>query len=144
MIAPPWPSTSRGLQASLPSCSVVFIVIERLSFPCVDRGIGMAVRVKSFRISKQLLYFHRKPGVSAFVEEFSEKMNVRPELKEAVLLQRMKFWLIRAKHGPIGNCSKSRGRKNYLALVRRHPVLAARHGLRETDIFLTRTPTHWP
>ena len=28
-------------------------------------------------------------GVSAFVEEFSEKMNVRPELKEAVLLQRM-------------------------------------------------------
>ena len=69
------------------------------------------------------------------MEEFPEKMNVRPELKEAALLQRMKFWLIRAKYGPIGNCSKSRGRKNYLALVRRHPALAARHGLRETDIF---------
>jgi hypothetical protein len=62
-------------------------------------------------------------------------MNVRPGLKEAALLQRMKFWLIRAKNGPIGNCSKSRGRKNYLALVRRHPELAERHGLRETDIF---------
>jgi hypothetical protein len=62
-------------------------------------------------------------------------MNVRPSLKDAALVQRMKFWLIRAKHGPIGNCSKSRGRKNYLALVRRHPALAARHGLRETDIF---------
>ncbi len=47
---------------SFPSRSVVFIVIERLSFPCVDRGIGMAVRVKSFRISKQFLYFHSKLG----------------------------------------------------------------------------------
>lgn len=47
---------------SFPSRSVVFIVIERLSFPCVDRGIGMAVRVKSFRISKQFLHFQSKPG----------------------------------------------------------------------------------
>jgi len=62
-------------------------------------------------------------------------MNVRPGLKEAALLQRMRFWQIRAKHGPIGNCSKSKGRKNYLALVRRHPALAARHGLREIDIY---------
>jgi hypothetical protein len=62
-------------------------------------------------------------------------MNVRPALKDAALLQRMNFWLLRARHGPIGNCTKSRGRKNYLALVRRHPALAQRHGLRETDIF---------
>jgi hypothetical protein len=74
-------------------------------------------------------------GVSAFVEEFSEKMNVRPELKEAVLLQRMKFWLLRARYGPIGNCSKSRGKKNFWALVRRHRALAERYGLRETDVF---------
>jgi hypothetical protein len=45
---------------SFRSRSVVFIVIERLSFPCVNRGIGMAVRVKSFRISKQFLYFRSK------------------------------------------------------------------------------------
>jgi len=31
--------------------------------------------------------FTENRGVSAFVEEFSEKMNVRPELKEAVLSQ---------------------------------------------------------
>lgn len=43
---------------SFPIRSVVFIIIERLSIPCVDRGIRMAARVKSFRISKQLLYFH--------------------------------------------------------------------------------------
>ena len=69
------------------------------------------------------------------VEEFSEKMNVRPELKEAVHLQRMKFWLLRARYGPIGNCSKLRGKKNFWALVRRHRALAERHGLRETDVF---------
>jgi hypothetical protein len=69
------------------------------------------------------------------VEEFSEKMNVGPELKEAVLLQRMRFWLLRARYGTIGNCSKSRGKKNFWALVRRHKVLAERHGFRETDVF---------
>ena len=69
------------------------------------------------------------------MEEFSEKMNVRPELKEAVLLQRMKFWLLRARYGAIGSCSKSGGKKNFWALVRRHQSLAERHGLRETDVF---------
>lgn len=79
--------------------------------------------------------FTENRGVSAFVEEFSGKMNVRPELKEAVLLQRMRFWLLRARYGPIGNCSKSRGKKNFWALVRRHKVLAERCGFRETDVF---------
>jgi hypothetical protein len=114
---------------------VVFIVIERLSFPCVNRGIGLAARVKSFRISTQFLNFHSKPARMRLVEKFSEEMNIRSSLKDAALIARMTFWLIRAKHGPIGNCSKSRGRKNYLALIRRHPALAERHGLRETDIF---------
>jgi hypothetical protein len=69
------------------------------------------------------------------MEAFSEKMNVRPELKEAVLLQRLKYWLLRAQHGPIGNCTKSRGKKNFWALVRRHRALAERYGFRETDVF---------
>src|SRR3974390_684151 len=97
-------------------------------------GIGKAVRGKSFRISNQFLNFRSKPAGTRLVEKFSEKMNIRSSLlKEAALISRMTFWLLRAKHGPIGNCSKSRGRKNYLALVRRHPALAERHGLRETD-----------
>jgi hypothetical protein len=62
------------------------------------------------------------------------KMNARPTIKDALLVQRMKFWQLRAKHGPIGNCPKWRGRKNYLSLVRKHRALAERHGLRETDI----------
>jgi len=69
------------------------------------------------------------------MEEFSEIMNVRRELKEAALLQRIKFWLLRARYGPIGNCTKSRGKKNFWALVTRHRALAERYGFRETDVF---------
>jgi hypothetical protein len=79
--------------------------------------------------------FTQNRGVSAFVEEFSTKMNVRPELEEAFLVQRMKYWLLRARRGPFDDCSKSRGRKNYLALVRKHQALAERHGLRECDVY---------
>ena len=63
------------------------------------------------------------------------EMNVRPTLREAALIRRMKFWLLRALHGPLGYCSKSRGVKNYLALVRKHRVLAEKAGFRETDIY---------
>jgi hypothetical protein len=62
-------------------------------------------------------------------------MNVGLGLRDAALVQRMKFWLLRARYGPIGNCSKSRGKKNFWALVRRYRALAERHGLRETDVF---------
>lgn len=113
----------------------MFKDVERLSYPCVDRGICTAVRIKPFRISNRFLNFRSKRGRMRFTEKFSEKMNVRPELKQAALLQRMEFWLLRAKHGPIGNCSKSRGTKNFWALVRRHRALAERAGFRETDVF---------
>jgi hypothetical protein len=62
-------------------------------------------------------------------------MNVRPILREAVLQKRMTFWLLRALHGPLGNCSKSRGVKNFLALVRKHRAVAEKAGFRETDIY---------
>ena len=44
------------------SRSVVFIASERLSFSFTGGGICTAVRVKSFRITRQVLYFHSKPG----------------------------------------------------------------------------------
>jgi hypothetical protein len=62
-------------------------------------------------------------------------MNLRLELRDAFLLKRMHFWLLRAVHGPLGNCSKSKGVKNYLALVRKHRGLAEKAGFRETDIY---------
>ena len=69
------------------------------------------------------------------IMEKLDEMNVRPTLREAALLKRMTFWRLRAQHGPLGNCSKSRGVKNYLALIRKHAALAEKAGFRETDIY---------
>ena len=38
-------------------------------------------------------------------------MNVSPELKDAALLQRMKFWLLRAQHGPVETVQNGGERK---------------------------------
>jgi hypothetical protein len=73
-------------------------------------------------------------GASALVED-SQRMNARPEIRDALLVQKMKHWLIRARHGPLGNCPKWKAKKNYWALIRRHRQLAQQHGLRETDVF---------
>jgi hypothetical protein len=79
--------------------------------------------------------FPLKTGGGQPIVEKLYEMNVRPTLREAALIRRMKFWLLRALHGPLGNCSKSRGVKNYLALVRKHGALAEKAGFRETDIY---------
>jgi hypothetical protein len=84
--------------------------------------------------AKRSSIFAQNWGAQPIVEKLYE-MNVRPTLREAALLCRMKFWLLRALYGPLGNCSKSKGVKNYLALVRKHRALAEKAGLRETDIY---------
>ena len=61
-------------------------------------------------------------------------MNAGLDIKDALLVQRMNYWLIRGKYG-IDNCPKRRGRKNYLYLVRKHRGLAERHGLREWNVY---------
>jgi hypothetical protein len=62
-------------------------------------------------------------------------MNAGLDIKDALLVQRMSYWRIRGKHGPIDNCSKRRGRKNYLHLVRKHKRLAQQHNFRESDVY---------
>jgi hypothetical protein len=63
-------------------------------------------------------------------------MNARPEIRDALLVQRMKHWLIRARYPSVGNGYPAwKSRKNYWSLVRRHRALAARHGLTETSVF---------
>jgi hypothetical protein len=63
-------------------------------------------------------------------------MNCREQIREHLLVQKMKDWRTRArcpllaKGYPAWKC-----RKNYLSLVRTHRALAERHGLRETDVF---------
>ena len=63
-------------------------------------------------------------------------MKAKPDIKDALLAQRMNYWLLRAKHGPIGNRSKQRGRKNYLYLVRKFKRLAQQNHCRESDVYL--------
>jgi hypothetical protein len=64
-------------------------------------------------------------------------MNARPSIRAAIVVQRMKEWRMRArcpllaKGYPAWKC-----RKNYLYLVRAHPALAQRNGLRESDVYL--------
>ena len=62
-------------------------------------------------------------------------MNAGPGIRDALLVQRMKFWLLRSRHAPIGNCPKWKAKKNYWSLVRRHRGLAARHGFTENSVF---------
>lgn len=62
-------------------------------------------------------------------------MNAGIDIVDAFLIHRMTYWRIRAKHGPIDNCSKRRGRKNYLYLVRKHKRLAQQHNFRESDVY---------
>ena len=61
-------------------------------------------------------------------------MNAGLDIKDAWLVQRMNYWLVRGKHG-IDNCSKQRGRKNYLYLVRKFKRLAEQHRFRESDVY---------
>jgi hypothetical protein len=64
-------------------------------------------------------------------------MNARQTVRDAIRVGRMKDWLKRvrcpllAKGYPAWKC-----RKNYLSLVRAHPSLAQRAGLRESDVYL--------
>jgi len=84
---------------------------------------------------KRSSIFAQNWGASAFVED-SKKVNAKPDIRDALLVQRMKHWLLRAKYGPIGNCPKGRGKKNYLFLVRKHKALAQQNHFRESDVYL--------
>ena len=61
-------------------------------------------------------------------------MNCREELREYLLVERMKTWLSRARYIDKGR-ARRRSRKNYLALIRTHRALAERNGFREKNLF---------
>jgi hypothetical protein len=102
--------------------------------PCIRGEIRAPPNGRSLFSATRSSIFVQNWGAQPIAEKLYE-MNVRPALREAALLQRINFWLLRALHGPLGNCSKSKGVKNYLALVRKHRTLAEKAGFRETDIY---------
>jgi hypothetical protein len=62
-------------------------------------------------------------------------MNAGAAIRDALLVQKMKQWLSRARYSSTTSYPKWRARRNYWFLVRKHRSLAERHGLRETDVF---------
>jgi thermostable 8-oxoguanine DNA glycosylase len=60
-------------------------------------------------------------------------MNCREELREYLLVERMRRWLSRARFGQ--DYERQRSRKNYLALIRKFRALAERHKLSEKSLF---------
>ena len=63
-------------------------------------------------------------------------MNARPEIRDALLVQRMNHWLLRARCPMINpRIPTWKARKNFWALISKHPALAASHGLTATSVF---------
>ena len=63
-------------------------------------------------------------------------MNCREQIREHLIAERMRRWLMIARHPFLGRgCPKWQARKNYWALVKRYPDLAKRLGLTEVSVF---------
>ena len=62
-------------------------------------------------------------------------MNAREEIRERLLVKKMRHWQIIALYPIAGKgCPAWKARKNYWALQRKHAALAARHGLTATSV----------
>jgi len=61
------------------------------------------------------------------------EVNCKEELRDYLLLERMKKWLSGSRYGQ--DYVRQRSRKNYLALIRTHRELAERNGFREKNLF---------
>jgi len=62
-------------------------------------------------------------------------MNAGVGIRDAMLVQRMKHWLVRARYPVVGKgCPAWKARKNYWALLKNHGALAAKHGFTPTSV----------
>jgi len=87
-----------------------------------------------------------KEGSLAAPQNLEPQMNARKEIRDHLITQRMHHWL-QIVRTPILNlrCPPWRARKNFWALVRKYPALAARLGLSEVSVFSFRDePTPEP
>jgi hypothetical protein len=63
-------------------------------------------------------------------------MNARREIRDALIVKKMKRWQMIALYPSVGKgCPAWRARKNFWALQRKHAALAAKHGLTPTSVF---------
>jgi hypothetical protein len=62
-------------------------------------------------------------------------MNAKSDIRDALLVQRMWHWRLRAKISSATSRQKCMARKNYLYLVRKFRGLAAANHHRESDVY---------
>ena len=85
--------------------SSLLIDIQRLSRPSIREEIRGLLKASCLFSAKRFSILAQNWGAQPVVEKLYE-MNVRPTLMEAALLQRMRFWRLRALHGPAGKLFK--------------------------------------
>jgi hypothetical protein len=63
------------------------------------------------------------------------KMNARLDVRDALLVHKMKRWALIARYPAIGKgCPVWRARKNFWALQRKYAALAAKYGMTPTSV----------
>jgi hypothetical protein len=62
-------------------------------------------------------------------------MNASPEIKDALIIRKLKRWALIARHPSVGKgCPVWRARKNFWALQRKYAALAAKYGMTPTSV----------
>ena len=63
-------------------------------------------------------------------------MNARNEIKYALLVRKMKYWLMVARNPSVyRHCPSSRARKNYWRLIAKYPEIAAQLNLNPASVY---------
>jgi hypothetical protein len=96
-----------------------------------------AARKRSAFVSLcNILICPKNSGTCALWRIFKKQMNARSEIRNHLLVGKMKYWRSIAKC-PLLNprIPTWRARKNYWSLLKNHGALAAAHGLTATSVF---------
>jgi hypothetical protein len=63
-------------------------------------------------------------------------MHARPEIREILIIQKLKRWCLIAKYPAIHpSCPPSRARRNFHRLCARHPQIAAKLGMTAVSVY---------
>lgn len=63
-------------------------------------------------------------------------MHARPEIREILIIQKLRRWVMIAKYPAINpSCPPSRARRNFHRLCARHPQIAAKLGMTAASVY---------
>src|SRR5271167_3619672 len=127
-----WMFGALDQRASAPLTDIhrMFTDIPDFQFRCIEEKIRGLPEVSSL-LSVKRTSVSLKTGARVPHAEDSKRMNAKPEVRDALLVQRMWHWRLRAKTSSATSRQKWNARKNYLYLVRKYRALAAANHHRE-------------